>query len=376
MDWMSTNDLFLECVRASVLIALLAVLFLRGNLTSLADHPGWKQILTGFILITLATILDITDEIPGLEKFIFIGDTPIEAFLEKVPGYLLGFVLVLVGFYKMIPSLLKAQKAEEELEKYRDQLEILVKNRTHELEQAQAKLLQKERLTTLGQLTATVSHELRNPLGTIQTAIYSIEECLESKEPQRANRSLELADRSIVRCVKIIEELTNYARVKELVLSEIAVDDWLKSVVSEQMIPVGTSIELDLKSCARAQFDVNKLRQVIVNLINNAVQALEQNSPQDKILRISSEGLNGMYEIKITDNGVGMSSEVKEKIFDPLFSTKSFGVGLGMVVAESLIKQHHGEIQVESKEGHGTTITFRLPLTINGMNCDNQNHVS
>jgi signal transduction histidine kinase len=71
-----------------------------------------------------------------------------------------------------------------------------------------------------------------------------------------------------------------------------------------------------------------------------------------------------------------MSSEVKDKIFDPLFSTKSFGVGLGMVVVESLIKQHHGEIQVESKEGHGTTITLRLPLTINGMNCDNRNHVS
>jgi len=376
MDLMSTNDLFLECVRASVLIALLAVLFLRGNLTSLASHPGWKQILTGFILITLATILDITDEIPGIEKFIFIGDTPTEAFLEKVPGYLLGFVLVLVGFYKMIPSLLKAQKAEEELEKYREQLEILVKNRTHELEQTQAKLLQKERLATLGQLTATVSHELRNPLGTIQNAIFSVEECLESKKPQRANRSLELANRSIVRCVKIIEELTNYARVKELVLSEITLDGWLKSVVREQTIPDGILIELDLKSSARAQFDVNKLRQVIVNLLNNAVQALEQNSSQDKILRVSSEFLNGIYEIKITDNGVGMSSEVKDKIFDPLFSTKSFGVGLGMVVVESLIKQHHGEIQVESKEGHGTTITLRLPLTINGMNCDNRNHVS
>lgn len=112
---MSINDLFLECIRAFVLIALLAILFLRGNYTSLAKHPGWKQILVGFCLITAATLLDITDEIPGLEKFIFIGDTIYEAFLEKLPGYLLGFVLVLIGFFKMIPSLQKAEQNEEAL---------------------------------------------------------------------------------------------------------------------------------------------------------------------------------------------------------------------------------------------------------------------
>ena len=112
---MSINDLFLECIRAVVLIALLAILFLRGNFTSLAKHPGWKQILVGFCLITAATLLDITDEIPGLEKFVFIGDTIYEAFLEKLPGYLLGFILVLIGFFKMIPSLQKAEQNEEAL---------------------------------------------------------------------------------------------------------------------------------------------------------------------------------------------------------------------------------------------------------------------
>ena len=124
---MSINDLFLECIRAVVLIALLAILFLRGNLTSLAKHPGWKQILVGFCLITAATLLDISDEIPGLEKFIIIGDTIYEAFLEKLPGYLLGFVLVLIGFYKMIPSLQKAEKNEEDLN-FNDQHEEISKN--------------------------------------------------------------------------------------------------------------------------------------------------------------------------------------------------------------------------------------------------------
>jgi PAS domain S-box-containing protein len=112
MDSMSINDLLFECIRAIVLIALLVTLFLRGSFTSLGRHPGWRFILTGFCLITAATLLDITDEIPGLEKYVIIGDTIYQAFLEKLPGYLLGFSLVLIGFFKMIPSLEKAEQSE------------------------------------------------------------------------------------------------------------------------------------------------------------------------------------------------------------------------------------------------------------------------
>lgn len=248
MDFWGLNDLFLECFRAFVLIVLLVMLFSRGRLTSLAGHPGWKQILIGFTLITFATLLDVSDEISGLEKFIFIGDTPVEAFLEKVPGYLLGFLMVLIGFYKMIPSLLKAKEAEDELAQHRDHLEELIKDRTQELEETQSELLQKERLATLGQLTATVSHELRNPLGTIQSALFSIEKSLQSNEPRLANRLLELAERSIERCVRIIEELTDFARVKELALSEVVVDDWLKQAIEDQNIPETIKIEFDMQS--------------------------------------------------------------------------------------------------------------------------------
>ncbi len=370
MDVMSTNDLILECIRAFVLIALLLILFYRGKLTSLAGHPGWKQILIGFTLITFATILDITDEIPGLEKFVIIGDTVIEAFLEKLPGYLLGFIMVLIGFYKMIPSLLKAQEAEKELAEHREHLEQLVKNRTQELEGAQAELLQQERLATLGQLTATVSHELRNPLGTIQSALFSIEESLESKDRQRVNRPIELAERSINRCVKIVEELTSYARVKKLSLSKASVDLWLNNVIEEQQIPETIIVERDLAVNLQAQFDQDKLRQVIVNLISNAIHALESKSSDHKVMSISVKPLQDRYEIQINDNGIGMPDEVKEKIFDPLFSTKDFGIGLGMVIVSNLVKQHRGKIYVESQQGEGTTITLRLPVTINDHDCE------
>ncbi len=116
MNSMNLNDLIFELIRTGVLLALLATLFLRGSYTSMAKHPGWKSILIGFCLITAATLLDITDEIPGLERYVIIGDTIYEAFLEKVPGYLFGFVLLLIGFYKMIPSLLRAEASENALQ--------------------------------------------------------------------------------------------------------------------------------------------------------------------------------------------------------------------------------------------------------------------
>lgn len=252
--------------------------------------------------------------------------------------------------------------AEKNLVVYQDKLELLVEDRTHKLEETHSALIQSERLATLGKLTATVSHELRNPLGTIQSALFSIEESLGSNEPHKASRSLELAERSINRCVNIIEELNSYARVKELDLSEVALDDWLGAVMSEQNLPESILVELSLTSGLRAFFDQEKLRQVIVNLINNAVHALEDKLSKGKLLRIATSLLDDAYEIRIHDNGIGMSDEVKENIFEPLFSTKGFGVGLGMVIVKNIVEQHRGEISVESKQGEGTTVILRMPI--------------
>ena len=256
--------------------------------------------------------------------------------------------------------------AEEEIYKHREHLELLVEDRTLKLNEAQAELIQGERLATLGKLTATVSHELRNPLGTIQTSLFSIEDSLERKDPSQVSRSLELAERSIDRCVTIIEELNSYARVKGLDVSETTVDDWLMAVFKEQSVPEEISCELDLSSGVRASFDHEKLRQVVVNLIANAVHALQDKQSKEKHLRVSTHLLDDKYELRFTDNGIGMPPDIKEKVFEPLFSTKGFGVGLGMVVVKNIVDQHHGEINIESKEGEGTTVTLRLPINLSG----------
>ncbi|MCK4507621.1 MAG: HAMP domain-containing histidine kinase, partial [Desulfuromonadales bacterium] len=202
-----------------------------------------------------------------------------------------------------------------------------------------------------------------NPLGTIQTALDTIENSLESNEPHQAARSLELAERSIQRCVNIVEELNSYTRVKDLAVAEATVDAWLKAVVKEQSIPMEISCELDLSSGVRASFDHEKLRQVVVNLITNAVHALQEKQSSRKHLQIFTQLLGEKYEICFRDNGIGMSDETKEKVFEPLYSTKSFGVGLGMVIVKNIVEQHHGEITIESRAGEGTTVTLCLPIT-------------
>ncbi len=268
----------------------------------------------------------------------------------------------LIGYRGADKDITDRKLAEIELTKYREQLELLVEERTTKLKEAQEELIQKERLATLGRLTATVSHELRNPLGTIQTALFAIENSLQHKDYSQGTRSLELAERSIGRCVTIIEELNSYARVKELKIAEASIDDWLRTVFKEQSIPEEISCELDLSIGIRTSFDQEKLRQVAVNLITNAVHALQDKTSGKKLLRISTHLLDDNYEIRFSDNGIGMSEDIKEKVFEPVYSTKGFGVGLGMVVVKNIVEQHHGEINIESKEGQGTTVTLRLPI--------------
>lgn len=264
--------------------------------------------------------------------------------------------------FSIIHDINERKRAEEELDKYRDRLEVLVEEQTRKLKKTQTELLQRERLATLGKVTAMVSHELRNPLGTIQAALFSIENSIERNALQKTVRPLELADRSINRCVKIIEEINSYARFKELDLSEAPVDDWLQAVLKEQSIPEEISCELELCCGIRPLFDQEKLRQVVVNLISNAVHALEDKPSGRKQLRISTHSLDDNYEIRFSDNGIGMSDDIKEKIFEPLYSTKGFGVGLGMVIVKNIIELHHGKISIESHPGKGTTVSLRLPI--------------
>lgn len=237
--------------------------------------------------------------------------------------------------------------------------------RTEELKAVQATLVQRERLATLGELTATVSHELRNPLAAIRSSIHLALKMTEGKE-LGVDRSLERAERNIVRCDAIIADLLGFASEPVSAHEVINADDWLRKTLDELAISEGVELVKRL-SAPNARLNVlpDRIRQVVVNLTDNAVQALAS-LPDDKtrVLSVRTDVQSDFYTIDFEDNGPGVDDESASKVFEPLYSTKSYGCGLGLATAKKIIEGHGGTISFESIFGVGTKVIVRLPTTI------------
>jgi len=255
------------------------------------------------------------------------------------------------------------KRTEKDLVRYREHLEQLVEERTVELKAAQEELIKKERLATLGKLTATVSHELRNPLGTINSSLYSINEQIRGKGLS-VERALDRARRNITRCDGIIEELLDFTRVRDLELETTDIDQWLDEVLDSLPLPEGIILVRVLTSELTVRLDKERSRRCIINTIVNACQAIEQKGiiAADDRVTIQTSVDADTLKINVVDTGVGIDAEQLEQVFEPLYSTKSFGVGLGLTNTKQIMEQHGGGIEIKSKLGAGTTVTLWLPL--------------
>jgi len=254
--------------------------------------------------------------------------------------------------------------AEIELNLYKDELENLVNERTQELISAQDELVKKERLATLGQLTATVSHELRNPLAAIRPSLYIVEK-LNSSPDKKLLSALQRITRNVERCDHIIDELLDFTRITSLDLQPTNFDNWLEVTTKDEISTISNDINLELQLNSNnrlVDIDKGRLQRVFINLIENACQAMRGQQGKVHKLNISSQIDDQYITIVISDNGPGIDDEVMPHIFEPLFSTKGFGVGLGMSLVKQIIEQHHGNINVISDFGIETRVTITLPI--------------
>jgi signal transduction histidine kinase len=233
-----------------------------------------------------------------------------------------------------------------------------------DLKTAQAELLRQERLATLGQLTATVSHEIRNPLATIRVSAFAIDRKTRDKglglEP-----ALDRIQRNITRCDNIISELLDYTRMPDLSPTLVHIDHWLHQVLDEQTLPEGITLSRKLTAGVEVSLDPERFRRVIINLVDNACQAMlgsGQSNDKPLVLSVQSEVVDQQLRILISDTGPGIPPETLPHIFDPLYSTKGFGVGLGLSVVQEITKQHQGKIEITSEVGQGTQAILWLPL--------------
>lgn len=270
------------------------------------------------------------------------------------------------------------RRQEEELREARDKLEAAyhtitaandglerrVQERTAELQQAQDEILKRERLSALGQLTATVAHELRNPLSAIKNTLFSTREMAVAKG-LNLDRPVGRMERSIERCNRIISDLLDFSRTRELQRETAAFDAWLDPVVRDQLLPEGVNLTLTLEAEGAAiSLDSDRLRRVVINLIDNAAQAMtdaQAASRPEKRLDLRTRASADWIELVVEDTGPGIPPENLARVFEPLFSTKSFGTGLGLPTVKQIVEQHGGEIIMESEVGRGTRVHVRLP---------------
>jgi signal transduction histidine kinase len=297
----------------------------------------------------------------------FVIDIPIGSFLQSIlrEGIVLGLgifiVLAAVGlafFVLHFRQISEREAAELTLGRR-------VEERTSELRAAQAELIGKERLVTIGQVTATVAHELRNPLSAIRNTVFSIKEVIK-RGALDLERPMARVERNIGRCDRIISVLLDYTRSREIKCTPVELDAWLNEVLKAQPIPDGIRLVLLLSApnCLLS-LDAGQMRRAVLNLLENSLQAFADgghDADKERQITLSTRIVGDFCELAVEDTGPGIPEEILPRVFEPLFSTKSFGTGLGLPIVKQIVHQHKSSIKISSGPLKGTRAVIRIPL--------------
>lgn len=260
----------------------------------------------------------------------------------------------------------------EQIQDSQRELELRVATRTVELkaaveglERAQEELVRRERLAILGQLAGGVGHELRNPLGVMTNALYYLNMVL-SDAPTNVKEYLDILRTQVGLSEKIVGDLLDFARVKTPNREAIS----LEQLASEQLQRVADVANVNVEthfptSMPRAIADRVQIGQAVLNLLTNAVQAMTARVTRNGLRgTLSLRGRlvdNGQVQLEVSDSGGGINADHLDKIFEPLFTTKARGIGLGLAVSRTLVRANGGEITVTSRPGEGATFFLTLP---------------
>jgi signal transduction histidine kinase len=283
---------------------------------------------------------------------------------EPLAGTLANNVPMILALASLLIGLAMAGVVES-VSRRRDYALSLVGERTAalqtslgELEKAQNALVANERLAALGQMAATVGHELRNPLGVLTNSLYLIRNTVSADADDRLRRQLDTADREISAATLIVSDLLEFSRPRAANPTSVDVAALLAEAVSVAPPPAGITVQ-DEVEIAQIVVDRDQIRQVILNLLTNAYEAM----PDGGTVRISAHVIDNAVTIAVADSGVGMDDETRARVFEPFFSSKVKGTGLGLAVSKRIVEKHLGNLTMTSQPGHGCTAVLTLPLT-------------
>lgn len=212
-----------------------------------------------------------------------------------------------------------------------------------------------KRLATIGELSSRIAHDMNNPLSVIKNTI-NIMKLQNPNLDEKTISNLARINRAVLRMSHQIDEVLDYVRPKPLQLDNNSMSEILDSTMDKLVIPDKVRVTLPQKD-ATVICDAEKMEVVFANLITNAIQAMNNEGNID----ITISELTDHVVIEVADTGPGIPDDVLPKIFDPLFTTRQIGTGLGLVSCKSIVEKHEGTIEVKTEVGKGTTFIIRLP---------------
>lgn len=222
-----------------------------------------------------------------------------------------------------------------------------------------------ERLATIGKFAAGLAHEVRNPLASICTSVDILKESLDPPEPLQ--RLMNNVVRESERLDRLISEFLNYARPREFTRKEDDLSQLVLGVIDlfrTEATARGCEVDCQVEPNLLASFDADRLKQVLWNLLRNALEAVEPGEGRISVVLRTREG---WAQLGVGDNGRGVAPDQQKRIFDPFFTTKERGTGLGLPISHSIVEAHGGRMLIASQPGRGTEMTVLLPLQAEGL---------
>jgi signal transduction histidine kinase len=282
----------------------------------------------------------------------------------KVDGRVISFAVAPVAGKDYVNlygrDITATRKAERVLRQRKEEIERLAEQKTYELIETRLELERARRLSDIGLLAATVAHELRNPLSTIQIANYNIRRKIKN---HKIDRNIANIDKKVEESERIINNLLFYSRLRQPRLEKIDIHSLLTEFLEnvENRIDKKISVIPDIDSLRGLYIhaDPVQLGEVLNNIYNNAADAVPEENGR---ITISAGPSDGNVMVRFRDNGGGIDPSVLKKIFDPFFTTKAKGTGLGLTVCQQIVNMHNGVINIRSTGDGETEVILMLPL--------------
>ncbi|MBZ0094324.1 MAG: PAS domain S-box protein [Sulfuricella sp.] len=263
---------------------------------------------------------------------------------------------VLVGLFHDVTE---RKQAEDKIRQLNEELDTKVKQRTQQLLEAQEELVRNEKLAVLGQIAGSVGHELRNPLGVMSNAVYFLQTVL-SDADETTREYLNIIKDEIAGSERIVSDLLDSVRTQPPHPEAVGVAELIGQTLRKCSVPSSVTVKLDIPAMLPPlRVDAMQILQVFRNLISNGVEAMPEGGTLE--IRAVENRQDGTVTVSVRDSGIGMTPEQLGKLFQPLFTTKVRGIGLGLVVVKNLTQANGGTVDVRSEPGKGTTFTITLP---------------